>query len=680
MELSTHLRDYLLGSRQIDALAVRQARLISRCITDDTVREELTIVCLLLLAALRKGSPRAGRETMLAPLDEELLAFHASGWRNDTAGAPDWLEEIGTKRRAAADTVEKLFTDATRFSPVAGQELQGVNASWPVIVTDGRLAGFSRFWCSAGSLERRHLPTLLAAPLYGVDESVVAAALHHVFVKRSLLSGDNRFHSRQIAAAALACFSRFLILSGGPGTGKTSVVVQLLRTLLHAFPDMTADRIALCAPTGRAKARLAESIDSGIERLSVVYGNHPDHRDRTDLSLAGLHRKTVHGLLGQRPDGTFRHDRDNPLPMQVVVVDEASMVPLNLFSALLDACGDSCRIILVGDMHQLPSVEAGAVLGDLTEVFATVPEQATLTRKTLEQVRRVVDGIPADGSEELERCLLPSSHHQEVGRLADHVMILTRSYRSSSSISACADAVNRGDVHEALRRIVASASGDGVAGDMAPGIQPIRRWLEDFFGDERIASAYRVLADTSRYPVDPEAQRAAAETVLRASAILTIVNEGPRGRRAVNRMAKELYRARTGAVQAGRFYYGMPVILGTNHHDLDLYNGDMGVVIHGENDGVKVLFPRGRHTVRVSPDLIPDAEPAFALTVHKSQGSEFDDVLLVLPEQESPLLTRQIVYTGITRAKRRVKILGGSAILASAIGRRERREGGLRIG
>ncbi|NLD92567.1 MAG: exodeoxyribonuclease V subunit alpha [Fibrobacter sp.] len=679
MELTSMLQQYLVESRQIDALAVRQAEFICRSITGVQPAKELKIICLLVLSVLQKGSPRADRSALREPLDTETIQLHAATWAADNYRDPDWVAGLERASFQIGTLLENLFSNPSHYAPVTAAPPSG-DSPWPVLVVDQNRIGFSSFWCSANKLEQEYLPQLLSDCTAPPPESNMKKALTHVFKQRSFLDNGKYFHFRQIAAAALACHNRFCILSGGPGTGKTSVVLQVLRTLLQVYPEISADRIVLCAPTGRAKARLGESIDNGLATLLRQNDGSDNEMDIRDNTLAALHRKTIHSLLGQRPDGSFKYNRDRKLPFQVVVVDESSMVPLNLFAALLDACTDNCRILLVGDMHQLPSVDAGAVLGDLTGSFSDVPGYPSLSMPVFTWIKEVIADITVDGNnDEKESMILLGADSENADCLTDHVIVLTHSYRSSKAILTLAEAVNNGDFSVAMKALRDPACQENIGFSSKAGIEPVIEWLNLRFQQETVMDAYSQV--TRKYDASESTSELvdAARTLLHSSAVLTLTHDGERGRKAINQHAEQLLRKKLKTSENHRLFPGMPIILGVNHHDLDLYNGDLGIIIRTAAEGLKAIFPRGNAIQIVSLDRLRDFEPAFALTVHKAQGSEFDKVLFVLPEKKSPLLTRQIIYTAITRAKIKVHILGTEAILKKAIENREQRVGGIEI-
>lgn len=695
MEIVDILEAYLVDSRQIHPLAKRQARLLSESVDDEKQREKAQIVLLLSLAALNSGATRASMEYLMKPLDVDVVKQYAEAVKEERPNdRPEWEKRLTNKK--TADTVTKLLENAvtspSSFAPIIGNAMVNKDGVYPLLMTsnqNGGCFGFSRYWRATDSLNEL-FKSRLEQPVEKLEEKEVSGILADVFGGESILT-NSTFHSRQVAAAALALRFRFLILSGGPGTGKTSVVIQILRILVRAFDYLEPERIVLCAPTGRAKAHLGESVDRGITQLERKVQVKKSGKLLRDLSLKSLKRMTLHGVLSIRPDGTSKYGRNNPLPYQVIVVDEASMVDLHLFTTLMECAADDCRILLVGDMHQLPSVEAGAVLGDLTERFTHYDTFPAVTKDCAGWLKRVMKDVTVDTrvDNDLSSLVLSTdSMEKKAGMLADHAIILTHSYRSSThEINRLGISVNKGDLQTALKTLTNATNNDAAVLDIRQGLEPVREWLNECYCREKL----ELMAQSHEFNIDavndPEHQdySAAVDSLKRAfeivnsTRILTVTNEGPRGRHAINALAYRLLRSKLDRNASRRFFHGEPVILGKNHHDLDLYNGETGMVIQPSRGGVKVVFRYGNRFSVHSLERFDTLEPAFAVTVHKAQGSEYDAVLLVLPEYNSPLLTRQIIYTGITRARQKVRILGNRGLLEKAIERREERPGGVSI-
>ncbi|MGY3726167.1 MULTISPECIES: exodeoxyribonuclease V subunit alpha [Cobetia] len=499
----------------------------------------------------------------------------------------------------------------------------------------------------------------------------------------------------QKLACALALRQRLTVISGGPGTGKTTTVTRLLALLQAQALAGGADGvegelesaetaqpherraldIRLVAPTGKAAARLSESIRGAVAKLEVP-----------DAVRAAIPREasTVHRLLGARPDSRhFRHHAGNPLALDLLVVDEASMVDLDLMAALLGALPAHARLILLGDKDQLASVEAGAVLGDLCEHAlppryspAVCADLARLTGETLDEAIATPD-------------VSETQDTADRGRLADHVVVLQKSYRFSadSGIGALARACNAGD-RQALRDAWKTGYSD-IAWLKLSG--PEDRDLETL-----VVNGYRPALEAVRE------RRPAREVIdlLLEFQLLCALRRGPYGVDGLNqRVARVLMRRGLIAEERG-WYAGRPVMVTRNDRALGLYNGDVGITLSdpaaggrlrvffpveeevssdAERDGQDTEIQRFHRGVRaVLPSRLEAVETVFAMTVHKSQGSEFRHVVFVLPEGANPILTRELVYTGITRAKSRVTLAGTRReTLEGAIERRVVRASGL---
>ena len=443
----------------------------------------------------------------------------------------------------------------------------------------------------------------------------------------------------QRVAAIAAVSRRFCVISGGPGTGKTSTVVKVLALLLEQQGGESC-RIALAAPTGKAAARLKESIMGGVQCADEVRALIPE-----DVS-------TLHRLLGYlKGSCSFRHNRENPLPYDIVIVDEASMVSLPLMAKLVDALRHDTRLILLGDRDQLASVEAGAVLGDIcntggSEGFS--PPFAALAAEV------AGDRLPV---------------RESASPLADAVVLLRRSYRfsSASGIGRVGALVNAGDGAAALAALT---------GGKFPDISLAQTPEGSALGE---ALAERIVSGFGAYLKEKCPEDAFAE--FGRFRILCAMRSGPYGVEAVNRLVRERL-AKAGLIHpAGRWYAGEPVLITCNDYNLGLFNGDVGLILPDPESGseLRAFFPSGTGGMRkVLPLRLPEHESAFAMTVHKSQGSEFDRVLLILPDRDAPLLTRELIYTAITRAKQSVEVMGNHDLFQTAVERRIIRRSGLR--
>ena len=487
----------------------------------------------------------------------------------------------------------------------------------------------------------------------------------------------------QKLACALATRSAFSIVTGGPGTGKTTTVVRLL-ALLQA-PAVEAGkplRIRLAAPTGKAAARLTESISAQVRTLKVAEAL----RDKIPSDVT-----TVHRLLGSRP-GTrhFRHHAGNHLPLDVLVVDEASMIDLEMMANLLDALPAHARLVLLGDKDQLASVEAGAVLGDLCR-DAEAGWYSAQTRQWLQAVSG--ENLEASGLQEDTQGTHP---------LAQQVVMLRHSRRfgEGSGIGQLARWVNQQQPAEA-RKLLAARSHDDVFCLPLKNEQDraLERLLLDGHGEGPHGYRYYLsLLRNQRPPLDCPLEDARwtdwARHVLQAFdafQLLCAVRKGPWGVEGLNqRVTDALLKARL-IDSDQQWYEGRPVLMTRNDYGLGLMNGDIGIALklperEGPDAGkpvLRVAFPRndGQGGVRfVLPSRLNDVETVYAMTVHKSQGSEFAHTALILPDALNPVLTKELIYTGITRAKDWFTLIEPRAgVFEEAVRRRVKRLSGLML-
>jgi exodeoxyribonuclease V alpha subunit len=457
---------------------------------------------------------------------------------------------------------------------------------------------------------------------------------------------------RQRLAAAAAALSRLTVLTGGPGTGKTTTVARVLAVLQEV--DGPGLRIALAAPTGKASARLQEAVRGVLATMEAS-----DRRRVGELEATTLHR-----LLGWRPGSStrFRHDREHHLPHDVVVVDETSMVSLPLMARLLEALRPQARLLLVGDPDQLASVEAGAVLGDLV----ARPAGGTLLPSRL--ARALPDDVPAD----------PGAR-AALGRAVVRLEVV---HRHGDVISGLAAAIRDGRSDDVLLQLRSGA----------PGVSFVET-VGDAPSDGELADVRR-RAQTAGVAIVRAARQGAAADALRAlesHRVLVAHRRGPAGVRHwaelveswVGRAwleAEQHQAAGLGPALAssGEWYAGRPLLVTRNDRDTGLYNGDTGVVVATAGGGVIAAFGDPDDPLLVRPHRLPTVETVHAMTVHRSQGSQFGTVSLVLPPATSPLLTRELLYTAVTRARDRVCVIGTEAAVRAAVERPVRRASGLR--
>ncbi|OZM77323.1 exodeoxyribonuclease V subunit alpha [Pseudonocardia sp. MH-G8] len=490
----------------------------------------------------------------------------------------------------------------------------------PLRLVDGLLY-LERYW-GEEELVRRSLTERAAVAPPEVD----LPQLRHGLERHFSAPGSER----QRLAAAVSVLRRVTVLAGGPGTGKTTTVARLL-ALLHEQPG-PPPRVALAAPTGKAAARLQEAVAAELPE---------ELRSRTPDAA------TLHRLLGWRPGGRFRYGRAQRLPFDVVVVDETSMVSLTMMARLLDAVRPQARLVLVGDPDQLASVEAGAVLGDLARASGR-PEPAL--DAALESA-----GIPGGLVE---------------GSVINGVVTLRHVWRFGGAIAEFARAVQAGDADAAVALLRAGHDDLGFV-DTEP---TVGAGAEPGAGGVRadVVAAGRELTEAAL-----RGDASAALAALERHRVLCAHRRGPFG---VTRWSAEIerwLRAAQPDAASGPWYPGRPVLVTANDYDIGLFNGDTGVVV-ALPEGLRVAFARGGVPTLHPPARLSEVATVHAMTVHRGQGSQFRRVTVVLPPAESPLLTRELLYTAVTRAAEFVRVVGTEEAVRTAVQRPISRASGLR--
>ncbi|WP_111655388.1 exodeoxyribonuclease V subunit alpha [Isoalcanivorax indicus] len=447
----------------------------------------------------------------------------------------------------------------------------------------------------------------------------------------------------QRVAAINCALHRFGIITGGPGTGKTWTVTRMLALQLllaaHRYPEAPLPRLRLAAPTGKAAARLTESLRAALVDLPLP-----------DMLRAAMPTEavTLHRLLGAGRDGRPRYHAGRLLPVDVVVVDEASMIDLGLMTQLVSALPDAAALYLVGDRDQLASVEAGSVFADLCG------EDSDAGNRFSPNVFSRLLGEALTGLSQDTAMTLPD----------DQVVRLARVHRydEAAGIGRLADAVRLGDM-AAVQALRADPPED------LHWLAPDRAALV-----EQAATALAPMLALAREGAAPEAVLAAFARFR----LLCAQRRGPWGVETFNALITRALRAR-GLSGHQPWFPGRAVLLTRNDWSQGLFNGDAGVTLMDPADGqLKVVFATADGSLRwVPPVRLPAFEDAWAMTIHKSQGSEFDQVLVVLPEHDSPLLGRELLYTGLTRARQQVSVVASDAVLQLTLGRRIQRRSGL---
>jgi exodeoxyribonuclease V alpha subunit len=576
----------------VDAADVHVARQLARLSgeSDETV---------LLAVALAVRGPRLGhvhvdlagiRDT--AAVDaEEPIDLAALAWPEPQA----WIARVGASPLVA--TGDRPVAGAVRPLRLVG--------SWLYL---------DRYWAEEVGLARA-LRAMAARPPSGVDSELLAGGLSRLFGAEAA--------GRQAQAAATAVTHRWSVVAGGPGTGKTTTVARIAALICEqaAAAGGALPLVALAAPTGKAAARLQESVHAEAAALEVS----PDVRDQ----LLALRASTIHRLLGWRPGSSsrFRHDRNQRLAHDVVIVDETSMVPLSLMARLIEALRAGARLILVGDPGQLASIEAGAVLGDI-----------------------VGDPSRPPGPE---------------------IVVLDRVHRFGGGIARLAAAIRAGDA-DAVMDLLRAGADDVV-------------WLDGDVAEQEVLPAVSepaLAAARDTIAAARAGQARAALDALGSFRILCAHRRGPYGVATwTSRMEGWLAAELAELDPEDRWYIGRPLLVNENDYELRLNNGDTGVVVSLGDGRIAAAFARGEETIEHSPSRLGAVDTVYAMTVHKSQGSQFSSAAVLLPSERegmvSRILTRELLYTAATRAQRKLILAGTEESVRAAVGRPVARASGL---
>ncbi|WP_243439384.1 exodeoxyribonuclease V subunit alpha [Fundidesulfovibrio soli] len=525
------------------------------------------------------------------------------------------------------------FPDRERLrEALAGMPGVGGPGDFEPLILDGTrlyLARYHRY-----ERELAQALTGMAAGALQVDSGKLAAILGRLFPGSDASGPD-----MQKVAAFAAARRRLTVITGGPGTGKTTTVARIV-ALLAELEDIPPSRIGLAAPTGKAAARLSESLASAFAGISLP---------ESLVAHGPLKAATLHRLLGMKPGAAVpRHGAEDPLAYTVLIVDEASMVDLPLMAKLVRAMPEDGRLILLGDRDQLASVEAGAVLSDICKE---------------EYQHGFSPGFISDFAQVDASATRLSSIRDGASPLADSVVALTKTWRfkDTSGIAAISSALRDGDAartasvlrstHEDLfwRKL---GSAEGLEDALAPVLEHAAKAL--------------VACD----PGEAFAAWAAFQ-------LLTPLRKGPYGVESLNALIERRLRERGAITGRGWWYPGKPVMVRRNDPALKLFNGDIGVTLPEQDGSLKVHFRADGGYRSFPPARLQDVEEVYAMTVHKSQGSEFEAVMLLLPDQDSPILTRELLYTAITRAKREAVVVLSGDVFLKSIERRVVRHSGL---
>jgi exodeoxyribonuclease V alpha subunit len=609
----------------------------------------------LLAAALAVRAPRLKhvcvdlrgvRGTIVSAASEDSEAGDDGYDRPDVDALP-WPAEDRWLAVVADSPLVAVRDPASRAEPAAqGQAVE------PLTLADGRLY-LDRYW----RYERRVARALhdrASREVEAVDLATLRAGLD--------LGFDAEAPDRQRVAAAAAVTRHLAIVAGGPGTGKTTTVAAILRLLddQAAALGERAPAIALAAPTGKAAQRLTASLREAAARLTAGTPSE------VDLRLREATATTLHRLLGVRGrSNRFQHDRHDPLAHDVVVVDETSMVDLALLAKLLDAVRDDARVILLGDPNQLASVEAGSALGDVLGDPETVPARSEPVLTTLRE---------AAGEPHLaDTPLAPSGGVHDVTVVLDRV----HRFRAGSGLDRLAAAIRTGDADRALHEL---ATADDLTWVSVPatGVPSVAA-AADPAGLEVVRDRL-VAAGLTVHAAADAGDHAAALSALDEVRVLCAHRRGRQGVAGwIDRV--EGWLAATGQVDpTAEWYVGRPVLVTANDRRQQLWNGDLGVVVRARDGaGTTVAFPAadGDGTRTLAPARLGEVETVHAMTVHKSQGSQVDHAVVVLPDPASRICTRELLYTAVTRAKVGATMVASEAAVRATIGARIARTSGL---
>ncbi len=602
-----------------------------------------------------------GRGHTSLPIDDllrdadELLGWAPSAWSELgplMAGLPpraeDWLIALRTSALVWVDDGQ------------AGGPSQA-DGNQPLVLRGSKLY-LRRYW----GCERRAAEQVLqrGAVFDAVNHDHARLWLDRLF-PATQPGADDSIVDWQKVACGVALRGKLSIITGGPGTGKTYTAARLLALLFAVDPAPQRLRVALVAPTGKAASRLKQSIDAALQELQTRLGNTlPLHELIARLGAA----RTLHSLLGARPDTRkFRSDAAHPLELDVLIVDEASMIHLEMMAALLDALPARARVIFLGDKDQLASVEAGAVFGDLCG----------------DAQRGRYQGATAEFVESVTGQRIPAEYVCGGSALAQQTVMLRHSRRFGGPIGQLAQAVNRGDFKQASA-LLNSAAGQSLHWlDKPTPAAVVRLALQGRIGAEGGYRDYLERLKQCPQTSDRETHESWVLGVLTAFdrfRLLCAVRDGEWGASGLNVAIERALVAEALLVKRGDWYEGRPVMVTRNDPGVGVFNGDIAVALRPPTPDapLRAYFLGGSSVRSVAVSRLAQVETAFAMTVHKSQGSEFEHSVLVLPIEPSRVLTRELAYTGITRARRAFTLVTGRAqAFAEALQHRTRRSSGL---
>jgi exodeoxyribonuclease V alpha subunit len=621
----------------------------------------------VLLVSMAVLTQMEGRGHTCLPM--QLLVTHP----HDVLAWPPLAQtDIETLWSSLPDSLED-WVAALCTSPLVRLADDPEDKGQPLVLSGGNeepLLYLRRYWLHEQQVARNILQR--CASSQAVDESMAAKWLDRIFCASDEPADVVKDVNWQKLACAIALRASLTVITGGPGTGKTYTAARLLALLFAMSDSPQRLRVSMAAPTGKAAARLRQSIDFSLQELSTRLGDELDLGSLTQRMGAA---RTLHSLLGASTDTSeFRFNAVNLLDVDILIVDEASMIHLEMMSALLQALPPGARLILLGDKDQLASVEAGAVLGDLCR-------DAVNGNYSLETARY----IKATASQVLPNEFLAGASH--ISPLAQQTVMLRKSRRFGGLIGQLAVAVNAGHCDTAQKLIK-----DDLTGVLQSTKQPTVDTILNLAVKGRLGAAacyadyLRLIPTRTKAELDTQdAHETWVKVILGAFdhfRILCAVHDGDWGTRSLNQTVQRALDHAGLLKPKGEWFTGRPVMVTRNDPALGVFNGDVGVTLPGPpgSTALRVYFLDGEKLRSVGVSRLAHVETAFAMSVHKSQGSEFLHTALVLPPGGSKVLTRELVYTGITRARENLTLIEAQdGLLRMAIERKSQRASGLEL-
>lgn len=636
----------------------------------------INAIDIALLQFLEDNSPEAMPEIMqllVVLLSYQLSQGHvcldlsSSLKQVDNLLAIPVQEELQEPLAKPSSYFDHYNLEALQQALVSPTVVGGADDNTPLVLQDNRLY-LRRYW----QYEKRICQRIafLMQQHAKVENSAIKQCLDKYFPEQS---SDLDW---QKIACAIAVKSNFSVITGGPGTGKTTTVVKLLLVLQEIQRQQKENflQIRLAAPTGKAAARLKESISEALKNLGKSLSIDSDVSENIPLQV-----QTLHKLLGKHgATRRSRYNKNNPLALDVLIIDESSMVDIEMMAQVLDAVPDHARVILLGDKDQLASVEAGAILAELCRNSQLSRGQINAaTANYLEQV----------SGETLTEPWL----NTKASELDQHIVMLQKSYRFNqhSGIGQLALAVNQGD-YPAYKAVWQKGYSDIHA---LPVTHLYDSVLHNYVMQPQQGQGFaHYLAEIEKKPTnEADDWNEWAKSVLHAFAsfqILCVTREGEWGVKRINQWLIQLLQNQGYITHKREWFEGRPVLVTRNDYQIGLMNGDVGICLRkpiinsqGKTElQERVAFFNSDGSIKwVLPSRLNNVQTVFAMTIHKSQGSEFDHVLMILPERDMPILSRELLYTGITRAKNYFTLLAPNAALVdAAIKRRVERSGGIK--